>query len=81
MKEDDNNWPMPDRVGKQELEIKINGEHICFNTTKLGSVLQVQQSKDPDGLRIFYYLVQVRLAVQSKAGLSSCGVVATSGGG
>lgn len=59
MKEDDNNWPMPDRVGKQELEIKMNGEHICFNTTKLGSVLQVQQSKDPDGLRIFYYLVQV----------------------
>jgi type II secretory pathway component PulK len=42
----------------QELEIKLNGEHICFNTTKLGSVLQVQQSKDPDGLRIFYYLVQ-----------------------
>jgi hypothetical protein len=62
MKEDDNNWPMPDRVGKQELEIKMNGEHICFNTTKLGSVLQVQQSKDPDGLRIFYYLVQVRTA-------------------
>ena len=59
MKEDDNNWPMPDRVGKQELEIRMNGEHICFNTTKLGSVLQVQSSKDPDGLRIFYYLVQV----------------------
>jgi len=59
MREDDNNWPMPDRVGKQELEIKMNGEHICFNTTKLGSVLQVQQSKDPDSLRIFYYLVQV----------------------
>jgi len=58
MKEDDNNWPMPDRVGKQELEIRMNGEHICFNTTKLGSVLQVQSSKDPDGLRIFYYLVQ-----------------------
>lgn len=59
MREDDNNWPPPDRVGKQELEIKMKGEHICFNTTKLGSVLQVQQSKDPDGLRIFYYLVQV----------------------
>lgn len=63
LKEDDNNWPMPDRVGKQELEIKMNGEHICFNTTKLGSVLQVQQSKDPDGLRIFYYLVQVCVGV------------------
>ena len=69
MKEDDNNWPMPDRVGKQELEIKMNGEHICFNTTKLGSVLQVQQSKDPDGLRIFYYLVQVR--TQRTEGLGS----------
>jgi len=51
MKEDDANWPPADRVGKQELEIKLGGEHICFNTTKLGSVLQVQQSKDPDGLR------------------------------
>ncbi|KAI8470629.1 MAG: protein mago nashi 2 [Monoraphidium minutum] len=58
MKEDDANWPPADRVGKQELEIKLGGDHICFNTTKLGSVLQVQQSKDPDGLRIFYYLVQ-----------------------
>ncbi len=58
MREDDSNWPPPDRVGKQELEIKMGSEHICFNTTKLGSVLQVQQSKDPDGLRIFYYLVQ-----------------------
>ena len=60
MREDDNKWPPPDRVGKQELEIKLKGDHVCFNTTKLGSVLQVQQSQDPDGLRIFYYLVQVR---------------------
>lgn len=58
MKEDDNNWPAPDRVGKQELEIVLGSDHISFNTTKLGSVLQVQQSNDPDGLRIFYYLVQ-----------------------
>ena len=27
-------------------------------TTKIGSLLDVQDSKDPDGLRIFYYLVQ-----------------------
>jgi protein mago nashi len=58
MKEDDNNWPTPDRVGRQELEIVMGNEHISFTTTKLGSVLQVQQSKDPEGLRIFYYLVQ-----------------------
>lgn len=60
MKEDDNNWPAPDRVGRQELEVILGGEHVSFTCTKLGSVLQVQNSKDPEGLRIFYYLVQVR---------------------
>ena len=59
MKEDDNSWPMPDRVGRQELEIVMGNEHISFTTTKLGSLLQVTQSNDPEGLRIFYYLVQV----------------------
>ncbi|GIL59070.1 hypothetical protein Vafri_14028 [Volvox africanus] len=58
LREDDNNWPAPDRVGRQELEIVLGGQHISFTCTKLGSVLQVQNSKDPDGLRIFYYLVQ-----------------------
>lgn len=58
LKEDDANWPVADRVGRQELEIVMGNEHISFATTKLGSLLQVQQSKDPEGLRIFYYLVQ-----------------------
>mmetsp|Transcript_6048 Transcript_6048/g.17305 ORF Transcript_6048/g.17305 Transcript_6048/m.17305 type:complete len:149 (+) Transcript_6048:238-684(+) len=58
LKEDDNNWPMPDRVGRQELEIVNGADHISFTTTKLGSLLQVQQSQDPEGLRLFYYLVQ-----------------------
>ena len=27
----DENWPAPDKVnGKQELEIKIGNQHICF---------------------------------------------------
>jgi hypothetical protein len=59
LKEDDANWPAPDRVGRQELEVVLGGEHISFATTKLGSLLQVQGSKDPEGLRVFYYLVQV----------------------
>ena len=42
MKEDDNSWPMPDRVGRQELEIVMGNEHISFTTTKLGSLLQVR---------------------------------------
>jgi len=58
MKEDDNLWPEPDRVGKQELEIVLGEEHISFTTSKIGSLLDVQKSQDPEGLRIFYYLVQ-----------------------
>ncbi|GBG61239.1 hypothetical protein CBR_g19771 [Chara braunii] len=58
LKEDDNNWPEPDRVGRQELEIVMGNEHISFTTSKIGSLLDVQSSKDPEGLRIFYYLVQ-----------------------
>ncbi|CAK9204686.1 unnamed protein product [Sphagnum troendelagicum] len=58
LKEDDNNWPEPDRVGRQELEIVMGNDHISFTTSKIGSLLDVQSSKDPEGLRIFYYLVQ-----------------------
>jgi hypothetical protein len=61
MKEDDNNWPEPDKVGCQELEIVMGNEHISFTTSKIGSLLDVQSSKDPEGLRIFYYLVQVSI--------------------
>mmetsp|Transcript_26394 Transcript_26394/g.26645 ORF Transcript_26394/g.26645 Transcript_26394/m.26645 type:complete len:148 (+) Transcript_26394:111-554(+) len=57
-KEDDHNWPQPDRVGVQELEIKIGQEHISFTCSKIGSLLNVQESQDKEGLRIFYYLVQ-----------------------
>ena len=58
MAEDDSLWPPADRVGRQELEILIGDEHISFTTSKIGSLLDVDQSKDPEGLRLFYYLVQ-----------------------
>ena len=58
MQEDDSLWPQPDRVGRQELEIVIGDEHISFTTSKTGSLLDVTQSRDPEGLRCFYYLVQ-----------------------
>ena len=57
-KEDDRQWPEADHVGRQELEIKIGNEHISFTTTKIGSLLDLQESKDPEGMRAFYYLVQ-----------------------
>ncbi|TPX62169.1 hypothetical protein PhCBS80983_g00706 [Powellomyces hirtus] len=58
MKEDDKLWPVPDRVGRQELEIVLGNEHISFTTAKIGSLVDVQESKDPEGLRVFYYLIQ-----------------------
>ncbi|KAI8621284.1 Mago nashi protein [Chytriomyces sp. MP71] len=58
MKEDDKEWPLPDRVGRQELEIVMGNEHISFTTSKIGSLIDVNDSKDPEGLKVFYYLIQ-----------------------
>ena len=32
-REDDNNWPVPDQAGKQELEVVTGDEHISFNVS------------------------------------------------
>merc|ERR1712023_144800 len=70
LSEDDSSWPEPDRIGRQELEVVLGNEHISFATTKIGSLLEVQQSKDPEGLRVFYYLVQdLKCLVFSLVGL------------
>ncbi|KAL0095168.1 Mago nashi protein [Phycomyces blakesleeanus] len=58
METDDSQWPTRNVVGSQELEVRLGNEHISFETSKLGSLAEVQDSKDPDGLRIFYYIVQ-----------------------
>ncbi|GIX64431.1 protein mago nashi homolog [Babesia caballi] len=56
--EDHSDWPVPDRVGRQELELKLDGKSFTFSTSKIGSLSDVHNSKDPNGLRVFYYLVQ-----------------------
>jgi len=58
LKEDDAQWPEADRIGRQELEVVLGEEHVSFTTAKIGSLLDVQSSQDPDGLRVMYYLVQ-----------------------
>ncbi|KAK6858368.1 hypothetical protein PG990_014014 [Apiospora arundinis] len=58
MKEDDGKWPQKNKDGRQELEIRFGGEHISFETAKIGSLIDVTESADPEGLRVFYYLVQ-----------------------
>ena len=45
LQEDDALWPSPDRVGRQELEIVMGDEHISFSTSKIGSLVDVNQSK------------------------------------
>ncbi|KAG9308624.1 Mago nashi protein [Chiua virens] len=57
-KEDDTNWPKKNIVGKQELEIRIGNDHTTFETAKVGSLVDIQDSEDSEGLRVFYYLVQ-----------------------
>ena len=57
-REDDNNWPAADRVGRQELEIVLHDSHIAFECAKIGSLLDVSNSQDPEGMRTFYYVVQ-----------------------
>lgn len=56
--EDDENWPKPDKNGRQELEVVIGDEHISFTTSKIGSFFDVEKSNDPAGLEVFYYLIQ-----------------------
>eukprot|EP01054_Gregarina_sp_Poly1_P004493 Gregarina_sp_Poly_1__4492@NODE_2412_length_2166_cov_142_264412_g1523_i1_p2_GENE_NODE_2412_length_2166_cov_142_264412_g1523_i1NODE_2412_length_2166_cov_142_264412_g1523_i1_p2_ORF_typecomplete_len167_score18_81Mago_nashi/PF02792_14/3_9e68_NODE_2412_length_2166_cov_142_264412_g1523_i122522 len=58
IKEKDDSWPPSDRIGRQELEIVIGGKHYQFVTSKIGALSDVTASQDPDGLRVFYYLVQ-----------------------
>merc|ERR1712070_61559 len=51
LKCDDEKWPEPDRVGRQELEIVMDKEHISFTTSKIGKLKEVTDSDDPEGLR------------------------------
>lgn len=57
-KEDDSKWPQKNKDGRQELEIRIGNDHIAFETAKIGSLVDVTESADPEGMRVFYYLVQ-----------------------
>ena len=58
LKEDDAKWPQKNKDGRQELEIRLGNDHISFETAKIGSLVDVTESEDPEGLRVFYYLVQ-----------------------
>jgi len=70
MKEDDSLWPSPNYDGRQELEIVCGEDHISFVTSKIGTLVDVEDSQDAEGLKIFYFLVQdLRCFVFSLIGL------------
>lgn len=54
---DDRNWEEPP-AARQELEIKIGNEHIAFTCGDILSLVDIQNSPDPQGLTVFYYLAQ-----------------------
>ena len=53
MKCDDDDWPHPNKIGKQELDIRIGKEEINFRTSKIGSYSEIQRSK---GIRLIICL-------------------------
>ena len=65
----DTNWPKTIIVGKQELLHCVRSvpscslSHLCFahrlfQTAKIGSLVGIQDSEDPEGSWVFCYLVQ-----------------------
>ncbi|KAL9646196.1 hypothetical protein ABK040_008069 [Willaertia magna] len=55
--ESDKYWPLPDNIGKSELEIIMDGKRILFVTSKIQTLSEVAKSRDPEGLKKFYFLL------------------------
>eukprot|EP00796_Vickermania_ingenoplastis_P005457 gene5457-3935_t len=53
----DNDWPEPDRNGRQELEVWLGGTHVSLVTNKLTTFADVDATNDKD-LENFYAFVK-----------------------
>jgi len=58
MGEDDSNWPEATEDGRQDIEIILGGSRISFVTSKLGSLIEVEQLECAESIKRLYYLVQ-----------------------
>jgi protein mago nashi len=58
----DEKWPEAGAQGgsdgRQDLDIRVGGQTYKFSCAKIGSLRDWKDSEDPEGLGIFYYLVQ-----------------------
>jgi len=43
LKESDEQWPEPDVIGRQELEIRVGDKTCCLATSKIGSLVTYNQ--------------------------------------
>jgi len=56
---DDSKWKVATADGsRQELECKIGKHHLAFTACEIESLVDIQKSSDPEGLKTFYYLTQ-----------------------
>ena len=57
---DDSEWPPPDVVGRQELEVQVGGVHARFVLGKIGSMAEMEGrgGHGEEGLKALYWLVQ-----------------------
>ncbi|KAJ1722037.1 hypothetical protein LPJ53_003505 [Coemansia erecta] len=58
MHESDEKWPKESEDGRQQLEIRLDGKSIDFQASRVTSLVDIQGTDDPEGLRVLYYLVQ-----------------------
>ena len=56
---DDREWPAPDVVGRQELEVRTGGVHVRFVLAKIGSMSEMEgRGEAGEGMKALYFLVQ-----------------------
>lgn len=55
---DDEQWPTPDRNGRQELEVHLGNTHVSFLTNKLTSMADIPKGPEMASLERFYSFVR-----------------------
>lgn len=50
-------WPKPDRSGRQELELVLDGQHMMLSTNMTSTAQDIARIADAEGFQNFTYLV------------------------
>lgn len=45
--QNDSKWPKPDKIGKQELYVRVGDKEVTLKTSKLGTIAEVNKTEDP----------------------------------